>query len=105
MINKYTNKQRGLLAVIMAMVMVFAGIAVISEVDADTTPDITLSNVDAKFTNEQVAGIDTTLKFSNENLVQLFYSIIYIQSSVDYHFYLCLIGAFLHITSNKGPLS
>ena len=35
MINKYTNKQRGLLAVIMAMVMVFAGAAFIAaEVDA-----------------------------------------------------------------------
>ena len=35
MINKYTNKQRGLLAVIMAMVMVFAGAAfVAAEVDA-----------------------------------------------------------------------
>ena len=34
MINKYTNKQRGLLAVIMAMVMVFAGAAfVAAEVD------------------------------------------------------------------------
>ena len=37
MINKYTNKQRGLLAVIMAMVMVFAGAAfVAAEVDAAT---------------------------------------------------------------------
>ena len=37
MINKYTNKQRGLLAVIMAMVMVFAGAAfVAAEVDAET---------------------------------------------------------------------
>ena len=38
MINKYTNKQRGLLAVIMAMVMVFAGAAfVAAEVDATPT--------------------------------------------------------------------
>lgn len=38
MINKYTNKQRGLLAVIMAMVMVFAGAAfVAAEVDATIT--------------------------------------------------------------------
>ena len=38
MINKYTNKQRGLLAVIMAMVMVFAGAAfVAAEVDATTS--------------------------------------------------------------------
>ena len=36
MINKYTNKQRGLLAVIMAMVMVFAGAAfVAAEVDGE----------------------------------------------------------------------
>ena len=39
MINKYTNKQRGLLAVIMAMVMVFAGAAfVAAEVDATGLP-------------------------------------------------------------------
>ena len=40
MINKYTNKQRGLLAVIMAMVMVFAGAAfVAAEVDATDNYD------------------------------------------------------------------
>ena len=42
MINKYTNKQRGLLAVIMAMVMVFAGAAfVAAEVDADPETAVT----------------------------------------------------------------
>ena len=40
MINKYTNKQRGLLAVIMAMVMVFAGAAFVAA-EVDAADDIT----------------------------------------------------------------
>ena len=41
MINKYTNKQRGLLAVIMAMVMVFAGVAITVSDDIDAAAKTT----------------------------------------------------------------
>ena len=57
MINKYTNKQRGLLAVIMAMVMVFAGAAfVAAEVDADPVTII----VDGMNGDDDLATNDVT---------------------------------------------
>ena len=60
MINKYTNKQRGLLAVIMAMVMVFAGAAfVAAEVDADPATIV----VDVTTGDDDVAAAEATKPF------------------------------------------
>ena len=62
MINKYTNKQRGLLAVIMAMVMVFAGAAfVAAEVDAEVDADDVLKAVANGFTVEYEDTLKTTI--------------------------------------------
>ena len=68
MINKYTNKQRGLLAVIMAMVMVFAGAAfVAAEVDADPT----------EMTNSCFTGVkeDKTYTLTGDLIVRSAYTI------------------------------
>ena len=47
MMTKFVNKQRGLLAAIMALVMVFAGAAfVAAEVDANATTDETIDDVE-----------------------------------------------------------